>query len=314
MCVYNDADALDRTINSILTQSMADFEFIIVNDGSTDNSQAILEAAAATDARIKIIKQANQGLTKALIAGCQQASAAYIARQDNGDLSSSNRLDKQLSFLEAHHSCVMVSCSTAFTGPKAEILYTVVQSEQEAQTGLQQDSVETFSGPPHHGSVMFRSKTYDLVKGYRAAFRVAQDIDLWTRLTEHGAHHSLPQVMYRAAVARNSISMLHRGQQLLATQAIINGRKARESGGNDQAVIDDYLMVSDNGRKTLKKPNKADADYYYFIASNLQMTNLNASLDYLKIALKHNPWHVKAAIKFVIGKTCNLFNNKTFKK
>ena len=87
MAVYNGAAKLARTLDSIAAQTMPDYECIVVDDGSTDDTSAILAQRAANDARIRVIRQENQGLTRALIAGCAAARADLIARLDWGDAS-----------------------------------------------------------------------------------------------------------------------------------------------------------------------------------------------------------------------------------
>src|ERR1700754_3126237 len=86
MSVYNGAQDLCESVESILSQRDASLEFIIVNDGSTDNSPHILEEFAGRDSRVKLIHQQNLGLTKSLIKGCAIARGKYIVRQDAGDI------------------------------------------------------------------------------------------------------------------------------------------------------------------------------------------------------------------------------------
>ena len=92
MSVYNGAKYLRESVESVLSQEGVAFEFIIVNDGSTDDSGIILAEYAARDDRIRIIEQENTGLTRALIRGCDEAQGKYIARQDADDISMPNRL------------------------------------------------------------------------------------------------------------------------------------------------------------------------------------------------------------------------------
>src|SRR5215472_5045758 len=92
MSVYNNAPDLARTLDSILSQEGVDFEFIVVNDGSSDQSGQILNKYAQRDSRLRIIHQENAGLTRALIRGCDVARGEYIARQDAGDFSLPDRL------------------------------------------------------------------------------------------------------------------------------------------------------------------------------------------------------------------------------
>src|SRR5262245_3000266 len=88
MSVYNGADRLHETIESILSQDGVSLELIIVNDGSTDGSEIVLDKYARREQRLRILHQGNQGLTRALIAGCAAARGEYIARQDaGGDIS-----------------------------------------------------------------------------------------------------------------------------------------------------------------------------------------------------------------------------------
>jgi glycosyltransferase involved in cell wall biosynthesis len=307
MGVYNDCSSLGDTIESILNQTLDDFEFIIVNDGSTDSSQQILDQAKSSDPRIRIITQENLGLTQALITGCGAAKGEFIARQDNGDISLPDRLQCELEYLEQHPKTSMVSCGTVFIAPRGEELYTVIQSAHDATYGLTKNSVQHLKGPPHHGSVMFRRGLYNSVGGYRAAFKIAQDIDLWTRLIEVGTHCSLPRVMYRASVAKNSISMLRRGQQLQATQAIIDCKRARYLKGNDKSVITNYISRAQKAQSSILKNNKSDAAYYYFVGSNLTDSNPLASSYYLRLAIKHNQWHIKARIKLATNLVKNHF-------
>ena len=100
--VYNDEKFIGKTIESLLNQTFKAFEFIIINDGSTDNSPNIIQKYAAQDKRIKIFHQKNAGLTKALNYGLKKASGKYIARLDASDLSYPDRLMKQYSFMECN--------------------------------------------------------------------------------------------------------------------------------------------------------------------------------------------------------------------
>lgn len=301
MCVYNDATSIEKTVSSICDQDDVDFEFIIVNDGSNNESSDTLQSLAEKDSRIVLISQANKGLTKALINGCNRARGRYIARQDNGDISLENRLKSQLAFLNQHPEVSMLSCSTRFVAPAGEELYCVVQSPLDARNGLKQTSTNKLKGPPHHGSVMFRRDAYVRVGGYRPEFSVAQDLDLWSRMVEVGEHHSIQEVYYQAVIAKNSISMLRRETQLNATKAIVDCAHARQNKGDDKEVLANYAAVTER-LKSLRPSAFTDSAYYYFLGSNLAKTDTRASLRYLRLATSNNPLHLKAWVKrAVIG-------------
>ena len=123
MSVYNGASDLPITIDSILSQEGVEFEFIVVNDGSSDKSGQILNEYAQRDGRLRIIHQENTGLTRALIRGCDVARGEFIARQDAGDVSLAGRLKSQVALLREYGDCVLVSCWTEFIGPHGEFLY-----------------------------------------------------------------------------------------------------------------------------------------------------------------------------------------------
>src|SRR5678816_4165512 len=102
MPVYNAAAYLAEAVDSILAQTFRDFQFVIVNDGSTDRSTAILERYAHRDQRIKLISRPNTGIVGALNDGLAEATGDYIARMDADDVSTPNRLAVQVDYLDKH--------------------------------------------------------------------------------------------------------------------------------------------------------------------------------------------------------------------
>ena len=100
MSVYNGEPYLKQSIESILCQTFEDFEFIIINDGSTDNSWEIIKVYAERDSRIVPVTQKNIGLTKSLNKGLHRANGEYIARQDADDISFKDRLEKQIKYFK----------------------------------------------------------------------------------------------------------------------------------------------------------------------------------------------------------------------
>src|SRR5581483_5362438 len=125
MSVFNGDSLLRDTLDSILAQEGIEFELVVVDDGSTDKTAAILEEAARNDQRVRVLRQQNQGLTRALIAGCRAARGVVIARHDCGDRSSSLRLKRQFELISSAGDIVLVSCKTLYVGPEREPLYTL---------------------------------------------------------------------------------------------------------------------------------------------------------------------------------------------
>jgi glycosyltransferase involved in cell wall biosynthesis len=122
MSVFNGADHLGLSMESVLSQPGVEFEFIIIDDGSTDRTPEVL-AEYAGDPRVRIhVQQPNQGLTKALIQGCAMAQGAYIARQDVGDRTLPGRLAEQSKLLAENPEVVLATCWTRMVGPGGEHL------------------------------------------------------------------------------------------------------------------------------------------------------------------------------------------------
>ena len=116
MCVFNEREKfLKESINSILQQSMGNFEFLIVNDGSSQNTYNLLESLKSQDSRIVLIhNKVNIGLTKSLNIALQRAHGQYIARMDSDDISHPDRLKQQLELMEENKDYVMCGCQASF--------------------------------------------------------------------------------------------------------------------------------------------------------------------------------------------------------
>ena len=112
LCTYNDERYIAKTINSVLSQSLSDFEFIIWNDGSTDRTEEIIKSFA--DKRIKYYFHSNTGLGTALALACKEARGKYIARIDGDDLCLPYRFEKEIGFLDSHPDYVLVSSSVLY--------------------------------------------------------------------------------------------------------------------------------------------------------------------------------------------------------
>jgi len=271
MSVYNGASDLTTTVNSILSQEEVDFEFIIVNDGSTDKSGDILDDYARRDNRVRVIHQENAGLTRALIRACALSTGEFIARQDAGDVSLPRRLAIQLSVFSDNPTVVMTSCGTRYIGPADEVLYEIRQHGDELHQGLQHIEVKHLRGPSHHTSVMFRRKSYEAVGGYRPQFKVAQDLDLWMRLSEVGICWATPDVLCEARLHKNSISASRRSEQIRSANVIVKCAEARRFGRDDSTLIAKWVEQSQWRQPLLWRPRRLqEAKFYYFIGSLLR--------------------------------------------
>jgi len=283
MGVFNGAAGLPGTLDSILAQTEGDFELIVVDDGSCDETPEILRRYAAADDRIRVITQPNGGLTRALIAGCEAARGDFIARHDNGDRSQPDRFARQLAAFTG--DVVVVSCGVRFVGPDSELLYDVAAAG-DVNESLLHDPVERIRGLPHHGTAMFRRDAYLAAGGYREEFRYAQDLDLWIRMAGRGRIVVLPEILYEARFETNAISATRRGDQVALARISIALRD-----GADPSLLEKARGI---GRSTRTRRRGDDAAALYFVASCLRRNGNPSYERYARAALRRNPFHLRS--------------------
>jgi glycosyltransferase involved in cell wall biosynthesis len=299
MAVYNGLADLAETLDSILKQAGCVFEVIVVDDGSSDGSGSLLDAMAGADARIVAIHQANQGLTRALMRGCEIARGEFIARQDVGDLSLPGRLAAQAAFLRKHPGCAFVACQHAALGPAGEHLSRGASEHDTTGSTLRnRDGKAQVS--PHHGSVMFRRSTYAQAGGYRPQFYFAQDVDLWSRLIEHGDLGWVPGVLYQVKFDLASITARHRSAQQRLRDLVAQAVQLRREGLSEAEILRQAAEIRPGAKMTGEASAAASrGQAAYFVGSCLAQMNDPRGRAYLRESLRHNPLHFKSWIKLV---------------
>lgn len=210
MPVYNAEKYLDQAIVSILAQSFKDFEFIIVDDLSTDSSLEIIRRHAKNDKRIVILEnKKNLNISRSLTRGLQIAKADLVARMDADDWSFPDRLEHQYNFMTQHPQ-VVVSGGTIIT---CDADLQPVGSRRYNKTDRAiRDKLFRYS-PFAHPALIYRKEIVDKVGGYNILFIDAEDYDLYFRLGKEGTFANLSQPLIKYRMNDASISNRRARQQ-----------------------------------------------------------------------------------------------------
>ena len=293
--VYNDAARVRQAVESLLAQTFADWELIIVDDGSTDHTSEVTDSLASSDSRIHVLHQQNTGLTLALLRGCGEARGQYIARQDADDFSHPERLTKQLESLQENAEIAFVSCWSRCIGPDNELLEVVRRTEDPTKATTQ--LLDERMGPPAHGSVMFRKSTYDLVGGYRPQFYFGQDSDLWLRMAERGLIAYVPEELYAFRRDGSGISGIYRDWQREFGRLGQACRAARREGRAETHYLEQAERLSRRIREARRNGELPAADgreIDYLIGSQLAVRGDGRARRYLWRVIRKCPWHWRA--------------------
>lgn len=227
MPVYNGAAYLRAAVQSILDQSFCDFEFIVLDDGSTDDSLRILQEYARQDSRIRLISRRNRGLTYTLNELIAEARGEFMARMDADDIALPDRFARQVEFLRAHPAALCVGGAFQIIDEAGRYLTTLYPPTSNEQI---QDHLIHGRCAISHPAAMARLQPIRDLGGYQGDF--AEDLDLWLRLGEKGELANLQDAVLRYRLHSASVSerVGHRQRDaaLVACQAAWRRRGIRD--------------------------------------------------------------------------------------
>jgi glycosyltransferase involved in cell wall biosynthesis len=194
MPVYNAERYVADAVESILSQTFRDFEFLVFDDGSTDRSLEILRQYAGRDERIRLFAESHQGHVPWLNEGIRQARGEVIARMDADDISFPQRLGRQVEYLHRHPDCVAIGCDTLMIDPDGDPLGTVRHDVEHES--IEADLLRGGHGVIAHPTCVMRRSALLAIGGYREEFEPIEDFDLWLRLAELGRLANLPEALF----------------------------------------------------------------------------------------------------------------------
>lgn len=296
--VYNGEKYLAEAIESILHQTFIDFEYIIVDDGSTDSTPEILAKYINIDKRIKVTtNEINLGLPKTRNIGLKNTRGQYVAIQDADDISLPERFAKQVGYLDNHPEIILVSTRVDRIDENGHSLGegTVIRPKNWEETKRQLKRTNIIV----QGSTMFRRDPIMKIGGYREKFQFSEEYDLWLRLCEIGRIEILPEYLYKWRFTGGSTSLKKNKQFHYFHKCAQTFQKERERSGTDSYATWEptppksqtssessltaydfqktyYLIISgkktlarDNAKKMIKTDPKSILPYLFYLISYL---------------------------------------------
>jgi len=213
MPVYNSEKFLREAVESILNQTFSDFEFLVINDGSTDKSVEIIESY--NDSRIRLVhNEQNLGLIATLNKGLNLANGEYIARMDGDDISLVHRLEKQVEFLDCNPDIAICGTLIKTFGNVNSSVFRYPQDSDLIKSTL------LFKCALAHPAVMIRKSAIDGLY-FNYSYKHAEDYELWTRASKFLKFYNIQDVHLLYRMHENQVSQGHSQDQLISTRKIM---------------------------------------------------------------------------------------------
>jgi glycosyltransferase involved in cell wall biosynthesis len=215
-------------LESVLAQTESDLEVVVVDDGSVDDTNALVEAVRRRDLRVRLLRRPlGTGVVDALNFGLAHAHGAFVARLDADDLALPNRLEKQLGFLDAHPTVAVVGSALELLDERGAHAGRLDHptDPKAVSAGLLRGNVLA------HSAVVIRRECLDAVGGYRSAFEHAEDYDLWLRIADVYSLANLAEPLTGYRIHSDQVSAAHIEQQAISALAARTvGRIRRDTG------------------------------------------------------------------------------------
>lgn len=246
MCCYNEQRYIREAIDSVLNQTFKDFEFIIWNDGSNDDTEKIIKSYH--DDRIRYFYHENTGLGMALRLACQEARGKYIARMDCDDICMPDRLAKQVAFLESNPDHVLCSTGVYYMDADGNVLGRRFPATRDKYIRRRITAIT-------HPAVMFRFDAYKRSGGYYP-LRSAQDRILWSRLLREGKFANLKEPLLKYRMVSTSVSHVIQDETTYGKMIEQIRRKICADKYYNEDDVDLHNQIYALAKKTYKGENK----------------------------------------------------------
>lgn len=291
MPAFNAGTYIREAIDSILVQTFTDFEFLIIDDGSTDNTLALIKSYS--DPRIKVVSRPNKGLIDTLNEGLQLARANLVARFDADDICLPARLEEQYNFLQQHHDYILVGSDVNYLDKDGNFLLRinpVGHSFEEIKTNFYTKC------PFLHPTVMFRKDEILEVGGYPKNALTFEDYLLWARLLDRGKMCNIDHVLVNMRLNPDSVTIDERwrGKEFkdIRVKSLRNGYVTEEDAQRLKEIIESQNFGS------YKK-----ASYYAMVGKKHLWDNTDSAKARanLALAISHYPKNLETYILYLFS-------------
>ena len=297
MVVRNVERFLGEAIESILSQTYREFEFVIVDFGSSDKSKEIISRYATRDSRVKFHEIPPCGLAEARHQACLLAQGRYIAIMDADDICVPERLAWQVEFLDGHPQFGIVGGQAELIDASGaslanSVLLSEVKLERPVENGDLQTALLSYC-PFWQDAVMMRREAFDKVGGYRAVLVQGEDYDLWMRIAEYFELANLNQVVFKYRMHPHQVSVRKRKQQTFCSLCVRASARLRRHGRTDpldsaQAVTPELLKEMGVGEAEVQ--SSLAAEFRGWIQFMCAAGEWNAALKAARELLRSSDW------------------------
>ncbi|MBS1616221.1 MAG: glycosyltransferase [Bacteroidetes bacterium] len=292
MPAFNAGAYIREAIESVLSQSFEDFEFLIIDDGSKDDSLRIIQSFQ--DPRIRVISRANKGLIASLNEGIGLARSGLIARHDADDICLPQRLEKQYSFLQQHPKYLLVGSDAEYVDQDGNYL-----CKLEAPVGYRFEEIwkRRFEKNPFiHPAVMFRKDAALAAGAYPKNALQFEDWLLWLRMMAHGPGCNLPEVLLQVRINPESVTIDERWRPEAFHE--IRRRSLEQEEVQDADAAQLAGLIQAQGGQAFKQ-----ASYHALVAKKYLWNNHNATMarKHLREALKAYPRNSEPYLLYMLS-------------
>lgn len=291
MPAYNAEKYITAAINSVLQQTFTNFELLVINDGSADSTEAIINSF--TDNRIRLINQTNQGVAAALNIGLLNAKAELIARFDADDLCTANRLQLQYDFLSANPDYIIVGADADYINNDDEYIFT---GRLPAYVNEDIQHLNYARCPFIHSAVMYRKKYILEAGGYNIHAHAFEDHLLWSKIIRQNKTHNLSETLIKVRLNPASVSIDEKWRTRRFLE--IKYRSIRQGDISEEDGRELLFILKKQDTQKIK-----EASYYSLLGKKYTWDNYQPqkARNYLTKAIRIHPGRIESYLVMLLS-------------